>query len=98
MEQNLTIAIGLTATYQGPIQREIDRMLDREVVKEFLEDELKGIEIPKDIPFGSLVGTFCKFTEDDYYEWLKDNFKSFFNHGNPDWDWIRGRIEHYSED
>ena len=30
--------------------------------------------------------------EDDYYEWLKDNFKSFFNHGNPDWEWIRGRL------
>jgi len=29
--------------------------------------------------------------EDDYYEWLKDNFKSFFDHGNPDWEWIRER-------
>ena len=27
------------------------------------------------------------------YEWLKDNFKSFFNHGSPDWDWIRGKIK-----
>lgn len=25
-------------------------------------------------------------------EWLKDNFKSFFNHGDPDWEWIRGRL------
>ena len=33
--------------------------------------------------------TIC---EDDYYEWLKDNFKSFFNHGDPDWEWIRGRM------
>jgi len=31
--------------------------------------------------------------EDDYYEWLKDNFKPFFDHGNPDWEWIRERIE-----
>jgi len=31
--------------------------------------------------------------EDDYYKWLKDNFKSFFNHGNPDWEWIRERID-----
>jgi len=23
-------------------------------------------------------------------EWLKDN------HGNPDWEWIRGRIEYYN--
>jgi len=27
------------------------------------------------------------------HEWLKDNFKSFFNHGNPDWEWIRERIK-----
>lgn len=73
-------------------------MLDREVVKEFLEDKLEGIEIPKDISFDDLVETFCKFTEDDYYEWLKDNFKSFFNHGNRHWDWIRERVEHYSEE
>ncbi len=38
-----------------------------------------------------LVEAFCQYVEDDY-EWLKDNFKSFFNHGNPDWEWIRGRI------
>jgi hypothetical protein len=73
-------------------------MLDREVVKEFLDEKLEEIEIPSDIPMEILVETFCKYTEDDYYEWLKDNFKSFFNHGNPDWDWIRGRIEHYSKD
>ncbi|MBI4722469.1 MAG: hypothetical protein HY769_05655 [Candidatus Stahlbacteria bacterium] len=72
-------------------------MLDREVVKEFLEDKMEGIEIPKDIPIEILIETFCKYTEDDYYEWLKDNFKSFFNHSNPDWDWIKGRIKHYSK-
>jgi len=27
------------------------------------------------------------------YEWLKDNFKSFFKHGEPDWEWIRERIK-----
>jgi hypothetical protein len=73
-------------------------MLDREVVKEFLDEKLEEIETPSDISMEILVETFCKYTEDDYYEWLKDNFKSFFNHGNPDWDWIRGRIEHYSKD
>ena len=36
--------------------------------------------------------TFCQYVEDDYYEWLKDNFKSFFEHGEPDWDWIRGKV------
>ncbi len=72
-------------------------MLDRQVVKEFLQDELKGIEVTKDISTDDLVETFCKYTEEDYYEWLKDNFKSFFNHWNPDWGWIRERIDHYSK-
>mgnify|MGYP001558257053 CR=1 FL=1 len=73
-------------------------MLDREVVEEFLEEKLNKIEIPEDISFDILFETFCKYTEDDYYEWLKDNFKSFFNHYAPDWDWIRGRIAYYSKD
>jgi len=67
-------------------------MLDRAIVEEFLECELEGLEIPEDIPREALVEAFCQYTEDDYYEWLKDNFKSFFNHGNPDWEWIRGRL------
>ena len=70
-------------------------MLDREVVKEFLEEKLEGIEIPHDIIFEDLVETFGKYVEDDYYEWLKDNFKSFFHRWKPDWNWIRGRIEYY---
>ncbi len=73
-------------------------MLDRQVVKEFLQEELEGIEVPKDISFDDLVETFSKYTEDDYYEWLKDNFKSFFEHWNPHWDWIRERVEHYSKE
>lgn len=75
-------------------------MLDRQVVKEFLEDKFKDIEleIPEDISEEVLVETFCKYVEDDYYEWLKDNFKSFFNHGNPDWKWIKQRIGHYQKD
>ena len=67
-------------------------MLDRAVVEEFLDCELKGLEIPGDIPKEALVEVFCQYTEDDYYEWLKDNFKSFFNHGDPDWEWVRGRF------
>jgi len=75
-------------------------MLDREVVKEFLEEELKDceIEIPKDISEEVILDAFCKFVEDDCYEWLKDNFKSFFNHSDPIWDWIRDRIEYYSRE
>ena len=64
-------------------------MLDREVVREFLDEELEEIEIPDDIFKEVLVEAFSKYVEDDYYEWLKDNFKSFFNYGNPDWKWIR---------
>ena len=70
-------------------------MLDRAVVGEFLDLEFEDgdWEIPSDISKGALVEAFCQYVEDDYYEWLKDNFKSFFNHGNPDWDWIRKKIK-----
>jgi len=70
-------------------------VLDRGVVEEFLSSEFEegDWEIPEDISKEALVEAFCQYTEDDYYEWLKDNFKSFFNHGNPDWEWIRGKIK-----
>jgi len=67
-------------------------MLDRKVVEELLDCWLKDWEVPEDISKDALVEAFCQYTESDYYEWLKDNFKSFFNHGNPDWKWIRGKI------
>jgi len=70
-------------------------MLDRKVIKDFLYCRLEGVKIPRDISFDNLVETFCRYTEEDFYEWLNDNFKSFFNHGNPDWDWIRDRIKDY---
>ena len=76
-------------------------MLDRGVVKEFLQEKLEGIEIPDDVSFDILVETFCKYTESDYYEWLKDNYKSFFHslpQSETEWGWIRERIEHYSKD
>jgi hypothetical protein len=68
-------------------------MLDRTVVKEFLDDKIENREIPEDISKDALVEAFCQYTEDDYYEWLKDNFKSFFDHGSPDWDWVRDKIK-----
>ena len=71
-------------------------MLDREVVREFLEEELEEMEIPKDISEEALAEAFCKYIEDDYYEWLKDNFKSFFNYGDPDWKWIGEKIKKYT--
>ncbi|MBM3251272.1 MAG: hypothetical protein FJZ11_00620 [Candidatus Omnitrophica bacterium] len=72
-------------------------MLDRDVVEDLLKEELKerGIRVPKGIFKKTLTETFCRYTEDDYYEWLKDNFQSFFNDSVPDWDWIKERIEHY---
>jgi len=89
---------GVTYPEKEKNNEERIKMLDREVVKDFLEEELEGIEIPKDISKKTLVETFCKYVEDDYHEWLKDNFKSFFNHGNPDWKGIEERIKHYSKD
>ena len=68
-------------------------MLEGRAVKEFLDEELKETKIPDDISKEALVKAFCKYVEDDYYEWLKDNFKSFFNYGNPDWQWIREKIK-----
>ena len=74
-------------------------MLDRAVVAEFIDEEFKDsdMEIPADSSKEVLVETFCQYVEDDYYEWLKDNFKSFFDHGDPDWDWIRDRIQYYTK-
>lgn len=68
-------------------------MLDRDVVAEFLHCALEDMEVPEDIDRAKLVEAFCQYVENDYYEWLKDNFKSFFNPGDPDWKWIRERIE-----
>jgi hypothetical protein len=68
-------------------------MLDRDVVEEFLDCELEDMAVPEDIDRDKLVEAFCDYVEDDYYEWLKDNFKSFFNHGDPDWERIREKIQ-----
>jgi len=74
-------------------------MLDREVVKEFLDEEFEegNWEIPEDISRDALVEAFCQYIENDYYEWLKDNFKSFFEHGNPDWARIREKTKPHEQ-
>ncbi len=74
-------------------------MLDRAVVEEFLDEEFEDLKLvpPDGIEKKALVEVFCQYVEDDYSEWLKDNFKSFFEHGDPDWDWIKGRIDHYTK-
>ena len=68
-------------------------MLNRKVVEEFILEEIEDSSIPKGITKKELVEAFCQYTEEDYYEWLKDNFNSFFNHGNPDWEWIKEYIK-----
>ncbi len=74
-------------------------MLDREVVKEFLENKFSDweLELPQGIDFNELVEAFCLYVEDDYYEWLKNNANSFFTVGSNgiDWDDVRNRIEKY---
>lgn len=74
-------------------------MLDREGVEGFLDSELEylGLEVPEDIPKGALVEAFCEYAEEDYYQWLRENLSSFFNDGEPDWDWIREKTEAYEE-
>ncbi len=74
-------------------------MLDREAVEGFLDSELEylGVEVPQDIAKGALVDAFCEYVEEDYYQWLRQNLASFFNDGDPDWDWIREKLETYEE-
>ncbi len=69
-------------------------MFDRTVIEGLLDWEFEGLdlEIPEDIPREALVEAFCQYVEDDYYEWLKDNFRSFFDHGNPVWNRITEKI------
>ncbi|MCD6594390.1 hypothetical protein J7L68_01770 [bacterium] len=76
-------------------------MLNRKTIEEdFLNEKFEDIkiEIPDDVSKNDLVEAFCRYTEDDLYEWLKDNFKTFFNYGNPDWEWIKDRIENYKNE
>jgi len=70
-------------------------MIDRETVAEFLNREFEdlALEVPQDIPRDALVEAFCQYIEDEYEEWLRENFMSFFNGGDPDWDWIKEHID-----
>ncbi len=70
-------------------------MLDRAVIADLVKEEMEEQEmkLPRNMNFKKLVETFCLFMEDDYYEWFKDNYKSFFNHGNPDWKRVRMQIQ-----
>jgi len=72
-------------------------MLDRDVVQEFLEESFEEdkIQIPKDIKIEDLTKDFCLYCENDYYEWLKDNYKSFFD--GFDWNGIKERMQRLKE-
>lgn len=69
-------------------------MLDREVVKEFLINQFEDFEpIPEFIDSDKLTEDFCIYVENDYYEWLKDNYKSYFFRTEFSWDNILNRLE-----
>ena len=69
-------------------------MLDREVIKDFLIAEFEDTNpIPKDIDLDKLAEDFSIYTENDHYEWLKDNFKSYFSQrGDFDWNDVKERL------
>lgn len=69
-------------------------MLDREVVKEFLTDQFEDfIPIPEYIDLDKLTEDFCLYVENDYYEWLKDNYKSYFFQTEFSWEKIKDKLE-----
>ncbi len=65
-------------------------MLDREVIEELFDWEFEDLdlEIPDDIPREAVIEAFCQYVEEDHYEWLKNNLRSFFDHSNPVWNRI----------
>jgi hypothetical protein len=70
-------------------------MPDRKVMEEFVLKEIENtnIDVPQRINKKALAKAFCQFVEEDYCEWLRDNFNSFFRHGNPDWNWIEKYVQ-----
>jgi len=51
-----------------------------------------AIKLPKNIRNKDLAEAFCHYVEDDYYDWMKDNFNIFFQQdglGRVNWAWIR---------
>ena len=76
-------------------------MLHRKTIEEdFLNEKFKELEItiPDGISKNDIVETFCRYTEDDLYEWLNDNFKSFSYNGNRYREWVKDRIKHYKNE
>jgi len=53
-------------------------LLDRKVVREFLEEEFMGIEIPDDITNEAIVEAFYNYVEDDYYNSVERQLQIIF--------------------
>jgi len=68
-------------------------MLDREVIKDFLIAEFEDIcPIPDGINLDKLAEDFSVYVENDFYQWLKDNFKSYFDPID-DWESIKDKLK-----
>ena len=54
-------------------------MIDREIVKEFLEEKIEdtSYKIPHGVSQRDLVEAFCQFVEIDFHDWLRSNFRYF---------------------
>jgi hypothetical protein len=61
-------------------------MLDRQVIQKYLREKFQEChyKLPRGISWIEFTEAFCRWTERDYYEWLKDNYKSFLDHAGPD--------------
>lgn len=69
-------------------------MLDREVVKNFLIAQFENYNpIPQFIDLDKLAEDFSIYVENDYYEWLKDNFKSYFYQTEYSWENIKEKLQ-----
>lgn len=75
-------------------------MLNEAVVEGFLDCRFEDMELefPRIYPNNALVGIFCQYVEGNYYEWLKDRIKSFFDHGEHDWEWVKKRVNMISKE
>jgi hypothetical protein len=70
-------------------------MLYRKVIKDFLIAEFQNSNpIPKDIDLDKLTEDFSIYTENDFYEWLKDNFKSYFFKTEFSWENVKDRLKY----
>ncbi|MBI4301552.1 MAG: hypothetical protein HY664_03000 [Chloroflexi bacterium] len=59
----------------------IDELFIRDYLRERLEDD--EIELPDGVSLDDLADDFMEYIEIDIYEWLRDNYRSFFR----DFDW-----------